>query len=96
MNIINENGGLIIELPKESEIFMIDECFEKIKEAGLDGKNVVVDFKNVESIDTTFIQLVVSMAKTAKHSGSDFDLQNMSDDVKSKFSLFGYVGFSEE
>jgi len=55
-----------IVFPEESEIFMAEEFLDGLKDINLSEKPVELDMSGVQTIDTVFLQLVISVIKTIK------------------------------
>jgi len=76
-------------LPPECEIFAVEEAYQKLNAKKIVEKPVEIDFSKVSTIDTTFIQLIVSLIKTVKAAGKTYSIKNLSEEIKKKFELYG-------
>jgi len=77
-----------ISFPEESEIFMAEEFLEAIHDLPWD-KTLEIDFSSVESFDTVFFQIAVSLIKKAKEKGQKVTLK-VNDTVKRVEELYGF------
>jgi anti-anti-sigma regulatory factor len=79
---------LKITFPEESEIFMAEEFLEALHDYEIGEKPVEMDFSSVESFDTVFLQIAVSILKTAKEKGAKVSIKR-SDAFDRAEALYG-------
>lgn len=64
-----------ITFPDESEIFMAEEFLAAINEQDLTQKEVEIDMSSITSIDTVFLQILISLVKTVKQNGQKISIK---------------------
>ncbi|TCK61868.1 STAS domain-containing protein [Seleniivibrio woodruffii] len=65
-----------VTFPAESEIFMAEEFLSLFGEISFGGKELEADFSKVTSMDTVFLQIALSLFKTARAEGSKITLKS--------------------
>ncbi len=79
----------IVFPPEESEIFMAEEFLEELGgKVSLAEKPVEIDMSMVESVDTVFLQLAVSIIKTINKHNNKVTLK-MSEAIENAQGLYG-------
>lgn len=56
-----------------------------------DGKEVVIDCKNLEYIASSGLRILLGILKGAKATGSRVVMRGMNDDIKNVFCLTGFI-----
>jgi len=59
------------------------------------GKDVIIDCKNLEYIASSGLRILLSILKGAKASGSKVVLRGVNDDIKNVFKLTGFISIFE-
>ncbi|BAI80667.1 conserved hypothetical protein [Deferribacter desulfuricans SSM1] len=79
--------------PEECEIFSVEESKNELITIFDSGeykeKLVEIDLSKVESIDTTFFQLILSFIKTLKNEEVKYKVKSVSERVQQVFELYG-------
>ena len=60
-----------------------------------DGKDVIIDCKNLEYIASSGLRILLSILKGAKASGSKVVMRGVNDDIKNVFKLTGFISIFE-
>jgi anti-anti-sigma factor len=55
------------------------------------GKDVIIDCKNLEYIASSGLRILLGILKGAKATGSKVVLKNVNDDIKNVFKLTGFI-----
>ncbi|MGE4266891.1 MAG: STAS domain-containing protein [Deferribacterales bacterium] len=77
-----------VTFPDESEIFMAEEFLSLFGEISFGGKELEADMTKVSSMDTVFLQITLSLFKTAKDAGSKITLKSC-ESFDKLISLYG-------
>jgi ABC-type transporter Mla MlaB component len=77
-----------VGFPEESEIFMAEEFLEELSKVSLKEKPVEIDFSAVQTLDTVFFQLAVSVIKTINSSNNKITLKS-SEALENAEALYG-------
>jgi len=88
MEIKELKNKLRISFPAESEIFLAEEFLNALHEHDLSKKEIEADLSTVESLDTVFLQILISIANTAKQNGQKLTIKS-SDALNSAVSAYG-------
>ena len=56
-----------------------------------EGKDVVIECKNLEYIASSGLRILLGILKGAKAAGSSVVLRNVNDDIKNVFKLTGFI-----
>jgi anti-anti-sigma factor len=59
------------------------------------GKDVIIDCKNLEYIASSGLRILLGILKGAKSTGSKVILRDVNDDIKSVFKLTGFISIFE-
>ena len=59
------------------------------------GKDVIIDCKNLEYIASSGLRILLGILKGAKASGSRVVLKDVNDDIKNVFKLTGFISIFE-
>jgi anti-anti-sigma factor len=59
------------------------------------GKDVIIDCKDLEYIASSGLRIILSILKGAKASGSRVVLRDVNDDIKNVFKLTGFISIFE-
>jgi anti-anti-sigma regulatory factor len=78
-----------IVFPEECENFMAEETLEALKEAQLGDKPVEIELGGVKTMDTTFVNIFVSLINTLKAGGQKYAVKSSNDEVQRQLSLYG-------
>jgi len=60
-----------------------------------DGKDTIIDCKELEYIASSGLRILLSILKSAKSVGSKVIMRGVSDDIKNVFKLTGFVNLFE-
>ena len=60
-----------------------------------DGKDVIVECKNLEYIASSGLRILLSILKGAKACGSKVVMRHVNDDIKNVFRLTGFINIFE-
>ena len=60
-----------------------------------DGRDVEIDFTELEYIASSGLRILISILKGAKANGSKVVLKNLNDDIKNVFKLTGFINLFE-
>ena len=60
-----------------------------------DGKDVMIECKDLEYIASSGLRILLSILKGAKAAGSKVTLRNVNDDIKDVFKLTGFISIFE-
>lgn len=82
-----------VTFPEESEIFMAEVFLEALNGANLSEKPVELDLSGVKTIDTVFVQLLISILKTLNTLGNKVTLKS-SEALDNASELYGVDIFS--
>jgi len=77
-----------VVFPEESEIFMADEFLNELHKVDLDKKPVEMDFSGIQTIDTVFFQLAISIIKSVNAGKNKFTIKS-SDILENAEMLYG-------
>jgi anti-anti-sigma regulatory factor len=81
-----------IIFPEECENFMADEALEALKGADLYSRPAVeIDLSAVRTMDTTFVNILVSLLNTLKEKGIKYEITGKSSEVSRVIGLYGLV-----
>lgn len=75
MEIKELKNKIRVVFPPESEIFMAEEFLNALHEFDTPQKEIEADLSAVTSIDTVFLQILISLAKTAKQNGQKISIK---------------------
>jgi anti-sigma B factor antagonist len=59
------------------------------------GKDIIIDCTNLEYIASSGLRILLCILKDAKANGSHVVLRNVNDDIKTVFSLTGFINIFE-
>lgn len=59
------------------------------------GKDVIIDCKNLEYIASSGLRILLGILKGAKSSGSKVTLRDVNEDIKTVFKLTGFISIFE-
>jgi anti-anti-sigma factor len=59
------------------------------------GKDVIIDCKNLEYIASSGLRILLGILKGAKATGSKVVLKDVNDDIKNVFKLTGFISIFE-
>lgn len=75
MEIKELKNKIRVVFPAESEIFMAEEFLGAMQEFSTPKKEIEADLSAVESMDTVFLQILISLAKTAGQNGQKISIK---------------------
>ena len=79
---------MLIESDKLT-ISKIRDIYKEIKEEFHLSENLIIDFKNVDEIDLSGLQLLISLKKSCKQKNKKLELINIKDELLYSFELSG-------
>ena len=79
---------MLIESDKLT-ISKIRDIYKEIKEEFHLSENLIIDFKNVDEIDLSGLQLLISLKKSCKQKNKKLELLNIKDELLYSFELSG-------
>jgi anti-anti-sigma regulatory factor len=77
-----------VTFPDESEIFMAEEFLSLFNGVSFAGKELEADMGKVSSMDTVFLQIALSLFKTAKDAGAKISVKSC-ESFDKLLSLYG-------
>jgi len=90
MDIRPLKSKLKIVFPEECENFMAEETLSMLKEANLAAKPAAeIDLSAVRTMDTTFVNILVSLLNTLKKKGIKYEITGKSSEVSRVMGLYG-------
>ncbi len=93
MTVRRRTGRLSITLHGESTIMNVEDATGKIKKA-LNGKTkgISLNIKNIRETDTSYLQMLISLKKTASHRSIPFEVRGESEAFSRICRLYGLDG----
>ena len=86
------DGRYVATLVGEMDTIAATEAEEVLKPLYTsDGKDVVIDCKDLEYIASSGLRILLSILKGAKASGSKVVMRGVNDDIKNVFQLTGFI-----
>ena len=86
------DGKYVATLVGEMDTMAATEAEEVLKPLYTsDGKDVVIDCKDLEYIASSGLRILLSILKGAKASGSKVVMRGVNDDIKNVFQLTGFI-----
>lgn len=94
---IEEQGGkYIATLTGEMDTAAAIEAEEVLKPLyNSDGKEVIIDCKELEYIASSGLRILLGILKAAKATGSKVILRDVNEDIKTVFRLTGFISIFE-
>lgn len=90
------DGKYVATLVGEMDTVAATEAEEVLKPLYTsDGKDVVIDCKDLEYIASSGLRILLNILKGAKASGSKVVMRHMNDDIKDVFKLTGFIDLFE-
>ena len=86
------NGKLIATLEGEMDTaaaIEVEQTLQSLYKS--DGRDVVIECKELEYIASSGLRILLSILKGAKAGGSKVTLRNVNDDIKNVFKLTGFI-----
>lgn len=77
-----------VKFPEESEIFMAEEFLEELNKVDISSKAVELDFSDVNSLDTVFLQIAASIIKKVNTTDNSVSLKS-SEILENAEALYG-------
>lgn len=86
------DGRYVATLVGEMDTIAATEAEEVLKPLyKSDGKDVVIDCKELEYIASSGLRILLGILKGAKTSGSKVVMRGVNDDIKNVFQLTGFI-----
>ena len=86
------DGKYVATLVGEMDTIAATEAEEVLKPLyKSDGKDVVIDCKDLEYIASSGLRILLSILKGAKASGSKVVMRGVNDDIQNVFQLTGFI-----
>ena len=86
------DGKYVATLVGEMDTVAATEAEEVLKPLYTsDGKDVVIDCKDLEYIASSGLRILLSILKGAKSNGSKVVMRSVNDDIKNVFQLTGFI-----
>ena len=86
------DGRYVATLVGEMDTIAATEAEEVLKPLyKSDGKDVVIDCKDLEYIASSGLRILLSILKGAKASGSKVVMRGVNDDIQNVFQLTGFI-----
>ena len=86
------DGKMMVSLSGELDTAAAVEVEEKLKVLyENEGKDVVIDCKDLEYIASSGLRMLLSILKGAKANGSKVVMRSVNDDIKNVFQLTGFI-----
>lgn len=89
MEIKAQKSGVRIIFPEECENFAAEESLEALQALRPDENLVEIDLGGVKSMDTVFVNILVSLINTLKKSGRKYEIIAKSDEAVRVLGLYG-------
>ena len=90
------DGKYVATLEGEMDTIAATEAEEVLKPLYTsNGKDVIIDCKNLEYIASSGLRILLSILKGAKATGSKVTLRGVNDDIKNVFKLTGFISIFE-
>jgi ABC-type transporter Mla MlaB component len=89
MDIQVQSSSIKITFPEECENFAAGDALQALEELKTDSKAVEIDLSKVKSMDTVFINILVSLINTLKGNGNKYEIISKSEEAKRVLSLYG-------
>lgn len=90
------NGKYVATLEGEMDTAAAMEVEEVLKPLySSNGKEVIIDCKDLEYIASSGLRILLSILKGAKDSGSKVILRDVNEDIKNVFRLTGFINIFE-
>ena len=90
------NGTYVAALQGEMDTAAALEVEETLKPLfATGGKDVIIDWKELEYIASSGLRILLSILKGAKAAGSRVVLRDVNDDIKNVFQLTGFINIFE-
>jgi anti-anti-sigma factor len=90
------NGKYVATLEGEMDTAAAMEVEEVLKPLySSNGKEVIIDCKDLEYIASSGLRILLSILKGAKASGSKVILRDVNEDIKNVFRLTGFINIFE-
>lgn len=84
-----ETGAMILTLPSDCTIARVEAETEKIRLQLESADRIELNAEAVEQIDTAYLQVLLSLKKTAEARGIVFSVSGMSDAILRACELYG-------
>jgi len=89
MKLKKNKTRMIITLERECTIAEVEADTEKLQPLLNGIKNIEVNARDVEEMDTAYFQLLLSLMISSNESGAKFLISEMSETVRGIFNLYG-------
>ena len=90
------DGKYVATLEGEMDTIAATEAEEVLKPLYTsNGKDVIIDCKNLEYIASSGLRILLSILKGAKATGSKVVIRGLNDDIKNVFKLTGFISIFE-
>lgn len=90
MNISLSNNIIRIVFPEECENFMAETALEALLNLDLEDKtDAQIDLSGVRTLDTTFVNIILSLVNTLKGKGIKYEFLEKSDEAVRVLGLYG-------
>ena len=90
------DGKLMATLEGEMDTAAALEAEEVLKPLyNCDGKDVIIDYSNLEYIASSGLRILLSILKGANAKGSRVVMRSVNDDIKNVFQLTGLISYFE-
>ena len=90
------DGKFVVTLDGEMDTAAAAQAEEVLKPLyQSNGKDVIIDCKNLEYIASSGLRILLGILKGAKASGSRVVLKDVNDDIKNVFKLTGFISIFE-
>ncbi len=84
-----KKNPVIVNLPDEFQISMINERYKELVEVINEERPVVVDMSQVSNVDYAGLQLIYSLMRSCEEKELDFSITNASPVIVQKIDLCG-------
>ena len=89
MDIKAQKSGVRITFPEECENFAAEEALQALQSLKPDANPVEIDLGKVKSMDTVFVNILLSLINTLKKSGRSYNIIAESNEAKRVLTLYG-------
>ncbi len=89
MKLKKNKNRVTVTLERECTIAEVEADTEKLQPLLKAVKNIEVNARDVEEMDTAYFQLLLSLMISSKESGGKFSISEMPETVREIFNLYG-------
>ena len=84
-------GSYTFNLDNSLNIKSVKGFYEKLKELIEKHDEIILDFKSVESVDLSVLQVLFAAGRTMKQNGKNIKYKSLTEGIKRQFYIFGLI-----